>query len=396
MSLLNDLLNFLRDRTENPFSERNRTPFAGAYLFSFLIYNWVVFYSILTFTDTEDRFRRIAIIKYHFIEKGWDTVLCPLFYSFLSIIAFYFFSNLSLGITTFFGRWFKPYIIKFSGANSKIIDKESYNELEKRFNLLFLENDETKKKYINLTEDAKVSFEGKNQVLIQYQKAELERQQYLGKAQELEKQVNSLSSLTKSILQRVKSIYFYDSFTNFLNDNNWNIRSRVNVSSNNFLSFSPHLEVLSTSEFSIQTTSEIISFTKTFKERLIKHTKHEHNLVSLELNLQLVGNSKLNANHENFKRRAGEMTVRVGVRPIVLKKPDNGGLSMVYANNGNFISPRCQDEMDDPWDTITLITEDVPLDTFDAIEVTIEIKPGFNGDFLRFKDIVLFAYVKSR
>ncbi|NOT50604.1 MAG: hypothetical protein HOP10_04945 [Chitinophagaceae bacterium] len=118
----------IKERVRNPFSERNTAPFAGAFIIALLIYNWHLFFSLINFDSSETRLTKIEIIKGYLREKNWvNRIGMPVVIAFGSIVFYYFFNTISLGITTIFNRWFKATILYFTDR-SKIIPRKELEQ----------------------------------------------------------------------------------------------------------------------------------------------------------------------------------------------------------------------------------------------------------------------------
>jgi hypothetical protein len=143
----------VKDRLKNPFLDSNKTPFAGAFIIALLIYNWELIFTILTFDYFETRSSKITIIKEYIASETWyKRLLCTLGIAFASIIFFYIFNYLSLGITTFFRRWFKGIILYFTDK-SQIVPLDELERNNKRYNIIKKNYDELKKSFSNVEDE---------------------------------------------------------------------------------------------------------------------------------------------------------------------------------------------------------------------------------------------------
>jgi len=122
----------IKERAKNPFNEMNTTPFAGAFAFFFIVCHWQLFFSILEFDSWETREVKIGVIKNYFENKKWwsDVVWPPIQYSFISILTFYAFNNLSLIVTILFTKWLKPLIL-FVFDRNKLVTRRDMEAMEK-------------------------------------------------------------------------------------------------------------------------------------------------------------------------------------------------------------------------------------------------------------------------
>jgi hypothetical protein len=136
-----------KQRLKNPFSESNATPFAGAFLIAFIIINWELFYTIFNLESGLSLDEKIKCISNHLNEVTFTTgIERPLLWSFISIIFYYVFNNVSLVITTIFNSWVKPIILKVID-NSKIVTREVYNQLKDKLTQLSFSYEELNKTF---------------------------------------------------------------------------------------------------------------------------------------------------------------------------------------------------------------------------------------------------------
>jgi len=143
----------IRERIKNPFSESNKTPFAGAFLIAIIIYNWELFYSLFNFESWISRESKILIIKKYLNERKWhERIGWPLAISFLSIVFYYTFNYISLGISTFFRRWFKGLILYYTDK-SQIISREEHETFSKKTIALKNRNETLKENSTKLEEE---------------------------------------------------------------------------------------------------------------------------------------------------------------------------------------------------------------------------------------------------
>ncbi|HXC06364.1 MAG TPA: hypothetical protein VNZ86_16515 [Bacteroidia bacterium] len=120
---------YVKERSKNPFTETNRTPFAGAFLIALVLYNWQLFYSLIAFDPFENRLTKIKIISTFLDADPWYArILFPTLIALGSITFFYVFSNLSLAITTTFNKWVKPFILFLIDRN-KLVPREDLDRV---------------------------------------------------------------------------------------------------------------------------------------------------------------------------------------------------------------------------------------------------------------------------
>ena len=136
-----------KQRLKNPLSEHNATPFAGAFLIAFIIINWKLFYTIFNLESGLPLDKKIEFISKLLNEITWTTgIAYPLLCSFISILFYYSFNNLSLVITTFFNSWVKPFILKMIDK-SKIVTREVHNQLQDKLTQLSISYEELNKTF---------------------------------------------------------------------------------------------------------------------------------------------------------------------------------------------------------------------------------------------------------
>jgi len=139
--MLNGILDYIkrtisdiRERIQNPFTDSNSTPFAGAFLIALILYNWQLFFSLFSFDSNETRLTKISIINDYLIrETLLSRIGYPIAIAFGSIVFYYIFNNLSLGLTTIFNRWFKSTVLHFTDR-SKIVTREELERVNSRAN----------------------------------------------------------------------------------------------------------------------------------------------------------------------------------------------------------------------------------------------------------------------
>lgn len=150
LEVLKSAYDGVKERLQNPFSVRNATPFAGTFLITFVLYNWKLFYTLFNFDPEDTRADKIDIIQSYISGMNfWERVGCPLFWAFFSIIFYYLFNNLSLGITVFFNRWVRGYILHFTDRGM-VIPRVQYDRTTKRLNSLKNQNDKLEKESIEM------------------------------------------------------------------------------------------------------------------------------------------------------------------------------------------------------------------------------------------------------
>lgn len=127
MNWLDSIADTIKERTKNPFNDKNKTPFAGAFVIAFIVYNWRLFFSLITFDSNENRLSKIAIITEYIKEPNvWYRIFVPLGFAFLSIVFFYVFNLASLAITTIFNKLGTPLVLKLTDK-TKIVSREEFD-----------------------------------------------------------------------------------------------------------------------------------------------------------------------------------------------------------------------------------------------------------------------------
>lgn len=143
----NSALKGIKERTQNPFTTTNNTPFAGAYLIALIIYNWEICFSLLNFDSNDKRINKIQILSNYFNNSTViERLGYPLVIAFLTIIFYYFFNFISLGITTFFTRWFKSTIL-FLTDRSKNVPRDEFDEFMNKLEITRKKYEEIKKEF---------------------------------------------------------------------------------------------------------------------------------------------------------------------------------------------------------------------------------------------------------
>ena len=183
-----ELIEGIKDRFRNPFTDNNSTPFAGAFMIALIIYNWELLYSILTFEDGVDRLNRIAIIKSYLAKHTiLERIGHPLWIAFATIFAYNLFNNLSLVLVVIFRRWVRP-AVWFIFDRNKLVDRSDYDRLNRRLNQFkeelsaaTKERDEAideRKKLVNSNSELALKFtqvvEEKNQLAVEQTKPHIE------------------------------------------------------------------------------------------------------------------------------------------------------------------------------------------------------------------------------
>lgn len=386
---LSGIANFFKERTQNPFSEKNKTPFAGAFIISFLIYNWELFYNVFSFDKTEDRLQQLTVIKQYININGWHMLTCPLFYSFISIVSFYTFNNVSLGITTIFNRWVKPFILNLIDRN-KIIDKDSYNNLQNSFSKLSVQFEEIKIKNSSLIEEINVA---NNEVKSSNDKLfnlNFDNLKLLEKSKQHELEINSLKAENDLFKLKVKSIYAYDNAFNELNG--WDIVYPPTLDTTGIIiQEDGYTKFVSTDKFNNNSASEYVTISKIFSTKITRNRNNSY--YNFELNLQAASYSKLRHDDNDIQKRKGEMNVMIGYVPFLNGNPCTN-FNTVYSNNRSFVKVTSQIELNsDIWETIILPPDSsgIAYDGFDSVQIIIHIKPGNKDDEIRLKDVLLFS-----
>lgn len=134
MNMLSDIIESAKKYFQEDGLEKSRKPFISAYIISFIIYNWEVFYLFLITKDELLWMEKIQALKIEITRKESHLrVLVPIYYSFISIVLFYTFTYTSKGLYMFFSRWFDNFILSKFGEKLPYSDQyirqlESENE----------------------------------------------------------------------------------------------------------------------------------------------------------------------------------------------------------------------------------------------------------------------------
>lgn len=173
----NEIAENIKERVRNPFTVSNSTPFAGTFLIAFILYNWRLVYSLLSFDNHESRLVRLEYIQSylnsHSIQERIGTPICI---AFIVIVSFYILNYVSLGITTFFNRWFKG-VVLWVFDRGQLVPRDEFNRSVTKTNQLKAKVQSLSQEYAridderqqfesqvrNLTEDnAKLTVEAEN------------------------------------------------------------------------------------------------------------------------------------------------------------------------------------------------------------------------------------------
>lgn len=162
INFIRDTLNSIRERIRNPFTIRNATPFAGAFFIALVIYNWKLVFTLFNFDSSDDRLRKIEIISTFLKEKNWwYRIWNPTILAFGSIVFYYFFNNISLGITIFFNRWVRSFVLHFTDRG-RLMPKDEFNNTMTEYNRLNKRFEDVNKEYAVLKGDQE-SLKAENQ-----------------------------------------------------------------------------------------------------------------------------------------------------------------------------------------------------------------------------------------
>lgn len=133
---LKDIFESIKERVNNPFSQKNQKPFAGAFLIALVLYNWELTFTLFNFENSQDRVDKISIIKCYLLNENlFYRIGMPTVLALASIIFYYFFNYISLGITTIFNRWFQALILHLTDRNQNI-PRNIYEQELKRVTML--------------------------------------------------------------------------------------------------------------------------------------------------------------------------------------------------------------------------------------------------------------------
>jgi len=188
---------------KNPFSENNSTPFAGTFLIVFALYNWEIIFSLFSFDPFDFRADKIEIINALLKEHAWYArVGWPTLIAFGIILFYYICNNISLGITTWFNRWFKPFILSITDIGETVA-KDEYERIR-------TQSDMFRTQYNDLR-DKSAESQIKYEKLIQDKGEELnktifESQSMLEQTQNQNKELNNTVAASKSKLAEYEEL----------------------------------------------------------------------------------------------------------------------------------------------------------------------------------------------
>ena len=203
----------IKERVRNPFTERNTTPFAGSFLIALIFYNWKLLFSLFNFDGTETRLTKIQIISNYLKTESWlYRVGNPILIAFASIIAFYILNNISLGITTFFNRWFKATVLTFFDK-SKVVTREELGRVMDNLNRLRHLHEDLKNTFAQsqaTIDDLKLEIKNKEKTIEQANERAMqnldERDKFEFAKNNLEIEYQNLKNITESF--RVLYAYY--------------------------------------------------------------------------------------------------------------------------------------------------------------------------------------------
>lgn len=124
------ILDVFKARTDNPLinNDGQGNPFGGTYFFIWLIYNWEIPFSLFNFDSSYKLFSKIDFIRCYFQNKGFlDTFLTPAALTFLSLIVFFLFSFLAIGLNKIYHFNVIPRLTKAVEGKSAIRTVTQYN-----------------------------------------------------------------------------------------------------------------------------------------------------------------------------------------------------------------------------------------------------------------------------
>lgn len=153
------LLDTLKDVREN-LGEKVRNPFAGTFIVTWVLHNWLLVYTILNFDPKTSLHEKTDFIDNYIKTTSTNTLLWgPVFIAFAAIILYLIFQNVSFALFTASSKWIRPYIYSKLDQN-ELVEKKDHVEVQ---NALKLEKNEREKAITDLTnavnEKEKVSSE---------------------------------------------------------------------------------------------------------------------------------------------------------------------------------------------------------------------------------------------
>lgn len=120
--------------TYNSFKDNIRrrvtNPFLGTFTFVYIIKNWVLFYGIFNFDNTETQSTKIEYINKYFqtVNPIWNLIYCVL-YSFGILLATYLFMAISKLIVDSYNELLVPLITKITNKG-KVVERSTYLQLQ--------------------------------------------------------------------------------------------------------------------------------------------------------------------------------------------------------------------------------------------------------------------------
>ena len=127
------------------FKEKTSNPFIATYILIWLVRNWVLWYSVISFDKEATLESRIKYIQDYYQGTPYmHSILSNIWITFVSLILIYLILNLSRYIVNLFEKRLKPFVYKISDSQS-IVLKEVYesvrNERDDLQNRLGIERD---------------------------------------------------------------------------------------------------------------------------------------------------------------------------------------------------------------------------------------------------------------
>ena len=131
--MISEILASFRDNV----SRKVKNPFYGTFAIVFILQNWQLFYSLISFDDLTQRQTRIKIIEQYITNAGgaFGMFLYAVWCALIALTLAYILYNISGLISNFFDLRVKPWIKKIVDKGA-IIDKSEYGKLERNYDLM--------------------------------------------------------------------------------------------------------------------------------------------------------------------------------------------------------------------------------------------------------------------
>jgi|GEM_PF-6930164 len=161
--MFEDLAKDIRDN----ITEKLSKPFGGTFVFTWVLHNWVLLYTLFNFDSGTLLNKKLSNIDTLIHEAGWCQLLwAPILWAFFAIILYLALSNISLVISLAFSKYVRPWIYNKMDQN-QIVDKKFYDEQKDSLRKLQQEKDDAENRLSTLIRDntnlQKATFEANDQ-----------------------------------------------------------------------------------------------------------------------------------------------------------------------------------------------------------------------------------------